>query len=147
MLWILAHATDGAVITQRHWQTQNGGRRRSQMLDTGDVQMQCVECHGDFPEARMVRLTERSAMCRRCHNEAYAAWQADFARCGDYLRCPAPAELRRRIESLRDGVGNDPKPDVHEVGIAIRGTVLYESKRVAYRNARQVRTSESMRSS
>lgn len=109
--------------------------------------MLCIECRGEFIASEMVRLTERSAMCKLCHAEIYAKWEIEFAQCGDYLRCPNPSELRRRIENLRDEVGDDPKADTHEtIGRAIRGTVLYEPKKVAYRNARQVRTSESMRS-
>lgn len=109
--------------------------------------MLCIECFGEFIASDMVRLTERSAMCRTCHAEIYAKWEIEFAQCGDYLRCPNPSELRRRIEDLRAGVGNTPKADTHEtIGRAIRGTVLYEPKKVAYRNARQMRKTESMRS-
>ncbi len=91
----------------------------------GPLMIRCVECHELVDEAAAVALTERSAMCAECHAEAMRACQQERMEGGLALYCPAPKELWRRIEAVRDSIGDSPRSDQRPIGRALVGTMLY----------------------
>ena len=74
---------------------------------------------------KTVLLTERSAMCAECYAGAMRACQQERMEGGLDLYCPGPEELRRRIEAVRDSIGDSPRPDHRPIGQALVGTMLY----------------------
>ena len=63
-------------------------------------------------------------MCRQCYQDVMRAWRVESER----SNVPSPKVLREAIQRMRVALEKEPRRDHREIGKAVRGSVLYESR-------------------